>query len=78
MNWLNLIQKITIIGMIISLIVVTVFYNLWRKELNDPKNENKLLEDTSVPKYMMFFYNGLLLNSIFQLILFITRFFKFK
>lgn len=75
MNWIGLIQKITIAGMVISLIVVTIFYNLWKKELNDPKNYNKLLEDTPVPKYMMLFYSGLILSSIFQLIFFITGFF---
>ena len=75
MNWINLVQKITMIGTVICLIVVTIFYNLWGKELKDPENENKLLEDTSVPKYMMVVYYGLALLSIFQLIFFITGFF---
>jgi Na+-driven multidrug efflux pump len=73
MNWVSLIQKISKIGIIISLIIAATGYILLKREIKNPKNQNKVVEDTSIEKYMNIYYAGIFFALIFILISIILR-----
>lgn len=68
MNWISLIHIITKIGVIISAIIAVIGHELLRLEIKNPKNYYKVIEDTSIEKYVHIKYIGLILIPVFQLI----------
>lgn len=69
LHWYNLLRNFSIIGAVCSIFIAVLYFILFWSLLKNPKNQHKIVGETSLEKYMSVIIVGLILTSIFVIIL---------
>lgn len=69
MDWYNLLREISVVGTIISIIVMLLSYILFYRELRSSKNSHKLVKETSLEKLLDISFITTISFFIFNIIL---------
>ncbi|GFP75384.1 hypothetical protein [Clostridium fungisolvens] len=76
MNWYHLLKNISILGGICSIFIAIVGFVLLLSALKSAKYEGKLVKETPLLKYAVVLSTGVILTILFQIIIFILKFFE--
>jgi uncharacterized membrane protein len=76
MNWYKLLKTISMVGGICSVIITVIGFVLLLLVLRSDKYLGKIVEETPLLKYARVLEVGVILTLVFQIIIFILRFFE--
>jgi F0F1-type ATP synthase assembly protein I len=76
MNWYKLMKNISLVGGICSVIITIVGFVLILHVFKSDRYTGKTVKETPLEKYVKVLYIGVILNVVFQIILFALRLFN--
>ena len=76
MNWYQLLKNISIWGGLCSIFITIVGFVLLLSVLKSAKYAGKLVKETPLLKYAIVLWTGVILTIVFQIIIFILKFFE--
>lgn len=78
MNWYNLLDKFSMVGAVSSIIVSVISSLMFYKEVNHPKNSDKLIGETSLIKLLTVSFTAVILTFLFGFISIILKILSYK
>ena len=72
--WYKLLRNFSIIGAACSIFITLLYFVLFWLLIKNPENQSKIVEETSLEKYMNVIIAGIIVTSIFCVILILTEF----
>ena len=72
LHWFNILRTFSIIGAVCSIFITVLYFILFWLLLKNPKTQSKIVGETSLEKYLSVIIIGIILASIFGIILMFT------